>query len=79
MTVEEAWNSITSDPMPQRWRMWGTIIAVCLEGRGQYDAAEWALLAAGDNPGLKDMPRIWGRAVAVLRLPEDVRRAAEWN
>ena len=79
MTPDEAWKAITSDPMPARTRMLLTVMAVCVEDRSQYDAAEWCSQAAGDSPSLKDMPRIWARAVCVLRLPADVRRMAESN
>ena len=79
MTVDEIWQSITSDPMPARTRMWLTVMAVCVEDRSQYDAAEWCSLATGTSPSWADVPAIWSRAVAVLRLPKDVRRAADWN
>ena len=70
---------MTPDPMPARVRMLLTIMAVCLEDRSQHDLAEWCSLAGEDDPGMEDIPAIWCRAVAVLRLPADVRRAAEWN
>jgi hypothetical protein len=80
MTVDEAWKSITSDPLSQRTRMILTIISLCLEDWGQYDAAEWCVDAAGQgSPGMESAPAIWRRAVAVLRLPADVRAAAKWN
>ena len=79
MTADEAWKTLTSDPMPERIWMLLTVCALCLDDRCQYDAAEWCSLAAGDSPNMKDMPRIWARAVSVLRLADDVRRMAEWN
>ena len=79
MTVDQAWKSITSDPMPQRLRMVMAVVAAVLEDVSQADVAEWCSHAVGDDSSLEDVPRIWARAVAVLRLPEDVRRAAEWN
>ena len=74
MTPDEAWNLVTSDPMPQRMRMLLTISAACLEGRNQHDLAEWCC-----DTGDDDACKIWCRAVAVMKLPADVRWAAEWN
>ncbi len=79
MTPDQLWKSLTTDPMPQRMWMALTIAATILEDVSQSDAAEWCMLAVGDDANLKDLPRIWARAVAVLRLPEDVREAAQWN
>ena len=70
---------MTPDPMHARLRMLLTVCAVCLEDRGQHDLTEWCSLAGEDDPGMEDIPAIWCRAVAVLRHPADVRRAAEWN
>ena len=70
---------MTPDPMPARVRMLLTICAVCIEDPDQRDAGKWCSEAGEDDPGMEDIPAIWCRAVAVLRLPADVRRAAEWN
>ncbi len=79
MTPDQLWKSLTTDPMPQRLWTALTIAATILEDVSQADAAEWCMLAVGDDASLKDLPRIWARAVAVLRLPVDVRQAAQWN
>ncbi len=70
---------MTPDPMPARVRMLLTIMAVCLEDRSQHDLAEWCSLAAGEDACWKDVSAIWCRAVVVMKLPADVRRAAQWN
>ncbi len=57
-----------------RTQMLLCIVAACQEHRGQHTLAEWCFEASDEH-----IPAIWARAVAVLKLPKDVRDAARWN
>lgn len=74
MTPEEALEILNQIRHTAKGRMLWAIVGALREMPGQYDCAAWCLSASRDKPA-----RAWSRAVAVLRLPADVRRAAQWN
>ncbi len=76
MISDETWTT----PVTARGRMLLSIFAACVEDRSQHDRTNWCMLAREqDDASLKNVPAIWSRAVAILRMTVAVRRAAEWN
>lgn len=76
MTPEDVWtNHVTA-----RGRMMLSIFAACVENRSQNDQIKWCMLASKDaDADLENVPAIWCRAVAVLRMTVALRRVADWN
>ena len=71
------------DPLSPRNVMALALLAICREANDSQEdkqRQQWCADAPGANdPNMKNIVKLWARVIVVLKLPEDVRRAAEWN
>lgn len=67
--------------MNDEYRTWiqATVLTAISEDQGTADRVTWCVEPVRADARLKDIPKVWARAVAVLKLPEDVRQDAKWN